>query len=82
MPYRTGLGPPILDVWRANDVYANKKLIALWEQASPSPAIGSPEAVQVSISITQSAAVATSGALATTTAEAEVGLTGRGEVPH
>ena len=82
MPYRTGLGPPILDVWRANDVYANKKLIALWEQASLSPAIGSPEAVQVSISLTQSTAVATSGALATTLAEAEVGLTGRGEVPQ
>jgi uncharacterized protein (TIGR02594 family) len=82
MPYRTGLGPPILDVWRANDVYANKKLIALWEEASPSPAIGSPEAVQVSLSITQSTAVANSAALATSTDEAEVGLNGVGEVPQ
>ena len=82
MPYRTGLGPPILDVWHANDVYANKKLIALWEEASPSPAIGSPEAVLVSLSIAQSGAVASNAALATSTDEAEVGLNGVGEVPQ
>lgn len=82
MSYKTGLGPPILDVWRANDVYANKKLIALWEEASPSPAIGSPEAVTVSLSVTQSGAVSTSAALAVSAAETAVGLNGVGEVPQ
>lgn len=82
MSYKTGLGPPILDVWRANDVYANKKLIALWEEASPSPAIGSPEAVTVSLSITQSSAISTSSSLAVSAAETAVGLNGVGEVPQ
>jgi len=82
MPYQTGPGPSILDVWHANDVYANSKLVALWEEPSPSPAVGSPAAVQVSLSITQSEAVATTGAAATSAAEAEVGLTGKGEVPQ
>ena len=82
MPYQIGNGPPLLDVWYANNVYANKKLVALWEEPSPSPAVGAPEAIQVSLSLTQSEAVATSGAAATSEAEAEVGLTGRGEVPH
>ena len=82
MPYQTGPGPSILDVWHATNVYANKKLIALWEEPSPSPAVGSPEAVTVSLSLTQSEAVATSGAAATSAAEAEVGLAGRGEVPQ
>jgi uncharacterized protein (TIGR02594 family) len=82
MPYQTGNGPPLLDVFRANNVYANKKLVALWEEASPSPAIGAPEAIQVTLSLIQSEAVATSGAAATSAAEAEVGLTGRGEVPQ
>jgi uncharacterized protein (TIGR02594 family) len=82
MPYQTGSGPPILDVWHATNVYANNKLIALWQEPSPSPAVGSPEAVTVSLSLEQSDAVATSGAAATSAAEAEVGLAGRGEVPQ
>jgi hypothetical protein len=72
MPYQTGRGPPILDVFRANNVYANKKLVALWEEPAPSPAVGAPEAIQVNLSLTQSEAVATSGAAATSAAEAEV----------
>lgn len=82
MPYQTGSGPSILDVFHSNDVYANKKLVALWEDPIPSPAIAAPEAVQVTLSTTQSEAVATSSAAATSTAEAEVGLAGVGEVPQ
>ena len=74
--------PEVADVFHSNDVYANKQLVALWQEPSPSPAIGAPEAVTVSLSIEQSEAVATSGAAATSAAEAEVGLAGRGEVPH
>lgn len=72
----------ISDVYHATNIYGNKKLIALWEEPSPSPAIGAPEAIQVSLSITQSEAIAASSALADSAAEAEVGLTGRGEVPQ
>lgn len=82
MPYQTGSGPSILDVWHATNVYANKKLVALWEEPGQSPAIGSPEAVTVDLSLDQSEAVATSGAAASSAAEEEVGLSGVGEVPQ
>lgn len=82
MPYQIGSGPPLLDVWYANNVYANKKLVALWEEPNPSPAVGAPEAIQVTLSIDQANAIASSAASATSTAEAEVGLAGVGEVPH
>ncbi len=72
----------ISDVYHATNIYANNKLVALWEEPSPSPAVGSPEAVTVSLSLEQSDAIATSGAAATSAAEAEVGLAGRGEVPQ
>ncbi len=81
MPFIPG-SSGINDVYHATNIYGNKKLIALWEEPSPSPAVGAPEAVQVTLSIAQSEAIASSGALATSAAEAEVGLAGRGEVPH
>lgn len=81
MPFIPG-DSGISDVYNATNIYGNKKLIALWEAPSASPAIGSPEAVTVSLSVEQSDAVAASGAAATSEAEAEVGLAGRGEVPQ
>ena len=82
MPYQTGSGPSLRDVWHSPNVYANFKEIALWLEAAPSPAVGAPEAVQVSLSLTQTEAVATSAAQADSASEAEVGLAGKGEVPH
>lgn len=81
MPFIPGLNG-ITDVYNATNIYGNKKLIALWEEPSPSPAIGAPEAIQVTLSIAQTEAVGTSAALATSAEEAEVGLAGVGEVPQ
>lgn len=81
MPFISG-NSGISDVYHATNIYGNKKLIALWEAPSPSPAVGPPEAIQVTLSLTQSDAIAASGAAATSAAEAEVGLSGKGEVPH
>ena len=81
MPFIPG-NSGISDVYHATNIYGNKKLIALWEEPSPSPAVGAPEAIQVTLSFEQSEAIAASAAAATSAAEAEVGLAGKGEVPH
>lgn len=82
MPYQVGNGPPILDVFHSETVFANNVNVALWQEPEASPTIGAPEAIQVQLSIEQVEAVASSGAAATTPEEAEVGLAGRGEVPQ
>lgn len=74
----TGRVEPIYD---AIDVYANGQLIALYNAATLS-GVGAAEPIQVSLSITQIDAVASSAANANSASEAEVGLAGRGEVPH
>ena len=74
----TGRVEPIYD---AIDVYANGQLIALYNAATLS-GVGAAEPIQVTLSITQIEAEAASAANANSAAEAEVGLSGRGEVPH
>lgn len=68
-------------VYDAIDVYANGQLIALYNAATLS-GVAAAEPIQVTLSITQINAEASSAANANSTAEAEVGLSGRGEVPH
>lgn len=68
-------------LYDAIDVYANGQLIALYNAATLT-GVGAAEPIQVTLSITQIEAEAASAANATSAEEAEVGLTGRGEVPH
>lgn len=78
---RFGPNGRVEPVYDAIDVYANGQLIALYNAATLS-GVGAAEPIQVTLSITQIEAEAASAANANSAAEAEVGLTGRGEVPH
>jgi uncharacterized protein (TIGR02594 family) len=69
-------------VYSSPSVFANFSQITLAQEPKPSPAIGAPEAIQVTLSIMQQDAIASSAANANSAAEAEVGLAGKGEVPH
>jgi len=82
MPYQTGEGPPILDVFYSPTVFANNVPVALWLAPVPSAALSFPAPTLVPLTPTQIEGIATSGAKATSQAEAEVGLAGRGEVPQ
>lgn len=82
MPYQVGNGPRILDVFYSPNVWANNVPIALHLAPIPSAAIALPEATTVSLSQTQIEGIATTSAQATSQEEAEVGLSGKGEVPQ
>jgi uncharacterized protein (TIGR02594 family) len=72
----------VVDVYHSPTVFANHVPVALWLEPQPG-AVGSlPELNAVTLSIPQQEAITASAANATSEAEAEVGLTGRGEVPH
>lgn len=82
MPYQTGNGPRILDVFYSPNVYANNVPIALWLAPIPSPVVALPEAEIRALTPTETAGVFTSAAVATSAEEAESGLQGVGEVPQ
>lgn len=82
MPYQTGSGPSILDVWYSPDVFINNVQAALWLEPLPSPNSASGEPSRVSLSPAQEAAVVASASAATSKEEQDAGLAGKGEVPH
>lgn len=69
-------------VYSSPSVFANFAQITLAQEPKPSPAIGAPEAITVTLSITQQEAIAASGANANSASEVAAGLAGKGEVPH
>lgn len=72
----------VADVYHSPTVFVNNVPVALWLEAQPGAVGAMPELNRVSISLAQQEAIAASAAKATSAAEAEVGLTGRGEVPQ
>lgn len=89
MPYKTGgtsqgnsSRPEVVDVFHSETVFANNVNIALWLEPEASPTIGTPEPILVQLSTEQVESIQTSSAAATSQAEQEVGLAGKGEVPQ
>ena len=89
MPYVAGGGPQanagspeVLDVYNSPTVFANHVPVALWLAPQPGAVGTMPELNKVDLSLEQQEAITESSAAATSQAEAEVGLTGRGEVPQ
>ena len=74
--------PEVADVYHSPTVFANNVPVALHLEPVPSAALAFPAPVLVSLTQAQIEGIATSSAAATTPAEAEVGLAGRGEVPQ
>lgn len=72
----------VADVYHSPNVFVNNVPVALWLAAQPGSVPSLPEVNRVSLSLAQQEAIAESAAKATTEAEKEVGLSGRGEVPQ
>lgn len=69
-------------VYSSPNVFADFAQITLAQEPKPSPACAAAEPIQVTLSITQLEGLDESAARANSPEEAEVGLSGRGEVPH
>lgn len=89
MPYRAGGTPQgesgraeIIDVYRSATVFINNVPSALHLSPLPSTTIAASEPFVTTLSGAQTSGLAASAALATSAEEAEVGLSGRGEVPE
>lgn len=72
----------VADVYHSPTVFANHVPVALWLAPQPGAVAALPEINRVGISLAQQEAIDSSSAAATSAAEAEVGLSGRGEVPQ
>ena len=72
----------VVDVYHSPTVFANHVPVALWLEPQPGAVGALPEINRVSLTLAQQEEIVVSGAKATSAAEAEVGLTGRGEVPQ
>lgn len=72
----------VADVYNSPNVFINNVPVALWLAAQPGAGAALTEVNTVPLSLEQQNAIAESSAKATSSAEADVGLTGRGEVPH
>ncbi len=72
----------VADVYRSPNVFVNNVPVALWLEPIPGAAAGLPEINRVSLSLTQQEEILASASRATSQAEAEVGLSGVGEVPQ
>lgn len=81
MPYIPGSGR-ISDVYRSGNVYINSVPVALWLAPGASASVSLPELNLITLSPEQEEAITTSAAAANSEAEAEVGLSGVGEVPQ
>jgi uncharacterized protein (TIGR02594 family) len=81
MPYIPGSGR-ISDVYRSGNVFVNSVPVALWLAPGVSASVSLPEFNLITLSPEQEEAIAASAAAANSQAEAEVGLSGVGEVPQ
>jgi uncharacterized protein (TIGR02594 family) len=81
MPFIAG-SSGISDVYSSTNVFVNNVPVALHLAPLPGPNVAVAEPVLLDQTPTQAAGIAASSAAATSTAEQEVGLAGRGEVPQ
>jgi uncharacterized protein (TIGR02594 family) len=85
MPYVPGAGAHgvihVADVYNSKNVYINNVPVALWLSPGATGVLSMPAPNPIEISPEQQQEIASSAAAATTPEEAEVGLSGVGDVP-